>query len=337
MQEMTDLPSDPQFERFGSLQISAAGVDEVSEISVKAIEVLFSRIRWKVHETLGVANMLLTTNPTTNWIRSRFVQDGDGNKVIPREGEYYVPFSVFDNPDIAFRQTYEAALHKISDPATKERLLYGNWDFVESNSMAIYNRFDGARHLVTNLKEQVYDPSKPLVTVWDFNVAPQMSVLTAQLDYDNKRVYVLDEVLGKPEDKENNTPALSRKVKAKLYRDKHIGGVDVTGDPSGLQRSTTSEDGVNNFTVILDTLGSGVLRPKLRLLKKQPPQVTRCDFVNQVFEGYNGWEIRIDMRCRRLTEDLIYQLRNDDGTKSKRKDSVGSVINLTSVSGLAVP
>ncbi len=319
MLEMADLPSDPNFERFGSIEISAAGVDESSEISQKAIEVLFSRIRWKVHETLKVSKMLMTTNPTTNWIRPRFVQDDDGNKVIPREGEYYVPFSVFDNPDIAFRQTYEAALNKISDQATKERLLYGNWDFVEANDMAIYRNFDGSKHLVTNLKEQVYDPSKPIITIWDFNVAPQMSVLTAQLDYDHKRVYVLDEVLGKPEDKENNTPALSRKLRGRLYRDKHIGGVDVTGDPSGLQRATTSEDGVNNFTVILDTLGQGVLRPKLRLLKKQPPQVTRCDFVNQVFEGYNGWELRIDMRCRRLTEDLIYQLRNDDGTKSKRK------------------
>lgn len=37
MQEMADLPSDPQFERFGSLQVSAAGVDEASEISEKAI------------------------------------------------------------------------------------------------------------------------------------------------------------------------------------------------------------------------------------------------------------------------------------------------------------
>ena len=319
MLDLATLPSDPNFERFGSLEATIAAVEEASEVEARAVEVLFSRLRWKTHETFKVPKMLLTTNPTTNWIRPRFVQDDDGNKVIPREGEFYVPFSVFDNPDIAFRQTYEAALHKISDPATKERLLYGNWDFVEANDMAIYNRFDGARHLVTNLKEQVYDPSKPIITIWDFNVAPQMSVLTAQLDYDNKRVYVLDEVLGKPEDKENNTPALSRKLRGRLYRDKHIGGVDVTGDPSGLQRSTTSEDGVNNFTVILDTLGQGVLRPKLRLLKKQPPQVTRCDFVNQVFEGYNGWELRIDMRCRRLTEDLIYQLRNDDGTKSKRK------------------
>lgn len=319
MLEMADLPSDPHFERFGSIEVSAVGVDECSEISQRAIEVLFSRIRWRVHETLGVSKMLMTTNPTTNWIRGRFVQDDDGNKVITREGEYYVPFSVFDNPDIAFRQTYEAALNKISDQATKERLLYGNWDYVEANDMAIYNRFDGSRHLVPNLKEQVYDPSKPLITVWDFNVAPQMSVLTAQIDYDRKRVYILEEILGKPETKENNTPALSRKLRGKLYRDKHVGGVDVTGDPSGLQRSTTNEEGINNYTQILDTLGGGVLRPKLKLLKKQPPQVTRCDFVNQVFDGYNGWEIRIDLRCRRLTEDLIYQLRNDDGTKAKKK------------------
>ena len=78
---MADLPSDPNFERFGSIEISAAGVDEVSEVSQKAIEVLFSRIRWKVHETLKVSKMLLTTNPTTNWVRSRFVQDDNGDKV----------------------------------------------------------------------------------------------------------------------------------------------------------------------------------------------------------------------------------------------------------------
>ena len=319
MLEASEMPSDPQYERFGSNQLTLIGIDECSEISERAAEVLFSRIRWKIHETLGVAKMLMTTNPTTNWIRSRFVQDDEGNKIETRDGEYYVPFTVYDNPDIAFRQTYEAALNKISDQATKERLLYGNWDFVESNAMCIYNKFNGERHLISGLREKVYDPSKPLITVWDFNVAPQMSLIIAQVDYETKRVHILEELLGKPEDKENNTPALARKLKGKLYRDKHIGGVDVTGDPAGLQRSTTNEDGVNNYTVILDTLGSGVLRPKMKLLKKQPPQVTRTDFVNEVFDGYNGWQVLIDMRCRKLTQDLIYQLKNEDGTKSKRK------------------
>lgn len=319
MKEMADIPSDPNFERFGSAEYTIAFVDEVSEISEKAIEILFSRLRWRTHETFKTSRMLMTTNPTTNWVRTRFVQNNEGEKVICREGEAYIPFSVFDNPDVAFRQTYEAALNKIRDQATKERLLYGNWDFVEANEMSIYNKFDGARHLVADLKEQVYDPSKPLVTVWDFNVAPQMSVLSAQINYEKKKLYILEEILGKPENKENNTPALSRKIKNKLYRDKQIGGVDVTGDPAGLQRSTVNEDGVNNYTVILDILGTGVLRPKLKLLKKQPPQVTRCDFVNEVFSGYNGWEVLIDIRCRKLTEDLIYQLKNNDGTKSKAK------------------
>lgn len=319
MLDLADQPSDPNFERFGSMEATIAACDEVSEVSQKAIEVLFSRLRWKTHETFKVSKMLLTTNPTTNWIRGRFVQDAGGDRVTPREGEAYVPFSVFDNPDIAFRQTYEAALNKISDQATKERLLYGNWDFVEANDMAIYNRFDGAVHLVTGLKERVYDPTRPLITVWDFNVAPHMSVLLAQIDYDTRKVYILEEVLGTASAKENNTPALARRMKKKLLLDKQTGGVDVTGDPAGLQRSTASEDGINNFTVITETLGQGVLRPRVKLLKKQPPQITRCEFVNEVLDGYNGWELRIDLRCRKLTEDLIYQTKNEDGTKSKQK------------------
>lgn len=62
---------------------------------------------------------------------------------------------------------------------------------------------------------------------------------------------------------------------------------------------TASEDGINNFTVITETLGQGVLRPRVKLLRKQPPQITRCEFVNEVFDGYNGWELRIDLRCRK--------------------------------------
>jgi len=114
--------------------------------------------------------------------------------------------------------------------------LYGNWDFVEANDMAVYNRSDGARHLVTGLNENIYVPTKPLVSVWNFNVAPQMPVLFVQIGYDNKKVYILEEILDKLEEKENNTPALARKVRMKLYRDKHIGGVDVTG---ALGRSAT--------------------------------------------------------------------------------------------------
>lgn len=44
MLDLADLPSDPNFERFGSMEATIAACDEVSEVSQKAIEVLFSRL-----------------------------------------------------------------------------------------------------------------------------------------------------------------------------------------------------------------------------------------------------------------------------------------------------
>ena len=318
LKELEDLPSDSNFERLGSSEWTIGFVDEVSEISERAIEVLFSRLRWKTHETFKVPRLLMTTNPCITWIRSRFVQDDEGNPVVCREGEAYVPFSVFDNPNVAFRQIYEAALNKITDPAVKARLLYGNWDYVESNDAAAYWNFNGEKHLVDNLREKVYDPLRPLILSFDFNVVPFMSSLAIQVDYENKKFYVLEEILGKPEDKENNTPKLAQKLSRKYLSERHMGGVLITGDPAGLARSTQTEDGVNNYTILLSNMHAS-LRAKKQLLSKQPPQTTRLEFENNLLQGYNGWEILIDMRCRKLVEDLIYQKKNEDGSKNKSK------------------
>ncbi|MDR1090097.1 MAG: phage terminase large subunit [Prevotella sp.] len=319
LKEMVDLPSDPNFERFGSSEYTAAFVDEVSEISERAVEVLFSRLRWRTHETFKTPRMFLSTNPTINWVRSRFVQDDDGNPVICKEGEAYVPFSIFDNPDIAFRQTYEASLNKIRDKATKERLLFGVWDYIDTNEMAAYWEFSGEKHLVSGLREKVYNPLIPIVISWDFNVSPFMSTLAMQFDFGNKKIYILEEILGRPENKENNTPVLAKKISKKYLTEKHVGGLFITGDPSGLARSTQTEDGVNNYTIILGNINSPILRAKTKLLSKQPSQTARLEFINELFKGYDGWEILIDMRCRRFAEDLTYQRKNPDGTKSKAK------------------
>lgn len=319
MQEMVDLPSDPNFERFGSSEFTIAFIDEVSEISERAVEVLFSRLRWRTAETFKTARMMMSTNPCITWVRSRFVQDDEGNPITCREGEAYVPFSVFDNPDVQFVQTYVAALNKITDKATRERLLYGNWDFVDSNIMAAYWNFNGQTHLIEKLSEKVYDPMKPIISGWDFNVAPYMSELEFQFNYDKKEIYIIEENLGKPENKENNTPALAKKIKDKKISHNHIGGIVITGDPAGAARSTQTEDGVNNYTIIEQNMKNGVLRPRIKLLSKQPPIVTRLEFVNAIFSGYDGWKVMIDLRCRKLTEDLIYQTKNADGTKCKKK------------------
>lgn len=319
LKELDTQLIDPNFERLGSTEITAAFVDEVSEISERAIEVLMSRCRWKVAEYMGYPRVLLTTNPCATWVRSRFVQDDDGNPVQLADTDAFVKFSVYDNPCEDFVKIYENNLKNIKDPATRERLLYGNWDFVDSNMMAAYWNFDGSKHLVDNLREKVYNPMRPIISGWDFNVAPYMSEMEFQFDFENKKIYILEENLGKPENKENNTPKLAHKIREKQLARQHLGGMIITGDPAGIARSTQTEEGVNNYTIIKDNLKNSVLNPSIKLLAKQPPQSTRLEFINALFNGYGGWQIQIDMRCRKLTEDLVYQQKNSDGTKVKKK------------------
>lgn len=319
MKEMADLPADLDFTRFGSLEATIVFVDEASEISERAADVMFSRIRLRTSETFKTPKMFLSCNPAACWLRDRFVQDEEGNPVKCRDGEVFIRFSIFDNPDEGFRQIYESSLNKIKDNATRERLLHGNWDFVEANAMTLYKSFSGDKHLVTNLKESVYDPMKPLILGFDFNVFPHMTCEVVQIDWENKNVYFLEELLGKPDKKLNNTPKFAQYIKEHLLNQKHIGGVIITGDPAGLARSTQTEDGVNNFTIIQANLDQTILRPKQNILAKQPPQKNRIDWINELFDGLDGWNIYIDLRCRKLTEDLVYQLRNEDGTKNKQK------------------
>ncbi len=319
LKELETTPTDPNFERLGSTEITAAFVDEVSEISERAIEVLMSRCRWKIAEYMGYPRVLMTTNPCATWVRSRFVQDDDGNPVELADTDAFVRFSVYDNPCKDFVKIYENNLKNIKDNATRERLLYGNWDYIDTNDAAAYWQFDGDKHLVTGLRESVYDPMKPIVLSFDFNVMPYMSCLAFQVDYVHHKFYVIDEILGRPEDKENNTPRLAKKIRDKYLNEQHAGGLFITGDPAGLARSTQTEEGENNYTIIEKVFQEARLRPKRKLLKKQPPQMTRLEFINSIFGGYDDWECLIDMRCRRFTEDLIYQKKNPDGTKSKAK------------------
>lgn len=317
--DLTPSPGDPDFNSLGSLEITGGFIDEVSEVSEKAVEVLASRIRYKIAETFVVGKLFMSTNPCLTWVRSTFVMDDDGNPITLPKGYRYIPFSLFDNPNEQFRAIYYNKLSKLRNKADRDRLLYGNWLFTTSNKMAAYWNFDGDKHLVHNLKEKVYDPMKPLILSFDFNVNPYMSCLPLQVDYENKKVYIYPEYVGYPKDKRNNTPTFTKWIASQLVAEGHVGGVLLTGDPAGLARSTQTEEGVNNFTIASKNMTNAVLKPKVQLLNKQPAMITRLEFANEILNGFQGWQILIDARCHRLTEDFVYQKKNPDGTKEKKK------------------
>ena len=65
-------PSDPDFTALGSLEITDAFIDEAGEVSEKAAAITQSRIRYRLDLSGLPPKMLLTCNPTRNWLYAAF-------------------------------------------------------------------------------------------------------------------------------------------------------------------------------------------------------------------------------------------------------------------------
>lgn len=317
LKELAPSPSDPTYSALGGLEISAAFIDEVDQIEEKAVDVLYSRIRWKIKETLVVPKLLLSCNPNLTWVRTRFVLDENNDEVVCRKSEMYIPFSVYDNPNKEFRDTYVASLDSLPEKE-RQRLLFGNWNFVESNIAACYKSFTDTKHMVNGLFEEKFSTSRPVILSFDFNTYPYMSTLLIQINYTDKEIYFLRELLGYAKDKRNNTPDHTAHISKFLEDNGFESTVIITGDPAGKQKSTLVKEGVNNFTLIEDGLMG--FYTKTKVLSKQPSQSLRVEFINEIMKSeFDGWKVLVDTKCVKFIEDLLFQLQNDDGTKQKKK------------------
>ena len=124
LKELIDKPSDRNFDRLGSLEITGAFVDECNQITEKAWKILKSRIRYKLDENRLIPKILGTCNPAKNWVYSEFYKKAADKKLD--SNKRFIQSLLGDNPHIS--KTYKQNLLDL-DEASKQRLLYGNWDY----------------------------------------------------------------------------------------------------------------------------------------------------------------------------------------------------------------
>lgn len=123
--EIKYLPSDPQFDRLGSYDLTGCFLDECQQINSKAINVLRGRMSvlsgegWKT-----IPKSLYTCNPSKNWIYEDFVRPDKENRLSA--DKVFVKSLATDNPFIPVE--YIENLKK-SDKITVQRLLYGNFEY----------------------------------------------------------------------------------------------------------------------------------------------------------------------------------------------------------------
>ena len=176
--ELLDLSyypqKDPLFERFGSKEYTAGWIEEASQCHPQAFEILKTRVgRWRNADFNIKAKILCTFNPKKNWVDSTFYRpfikgaEADNIKFI-----YALPK---DNPYLP--EDYIKRLYELKNESTKQRLLFGNFDYDDDpNTMIDYDKIisifsnnhiklTGDRYLVADIAR--YGSDRAIITVWD--------------------------------------------------------------------------------------------------------------------------------------------------------------------------
>jgi hypothetical protein len=118
-------PSDPEFEDLGSLELTAAGIDEASEVTKKVKDILSVRVnRWKNKEFGYLGRVCMSCNPHKGWLFSTYYEPWEKGTLKPYQT--FIPMLATDNPWL--EPEYLAALQRLP-MADRERLLEGNWHY----------------------------------------------------------------------------------------------------------------------------------------------------------------------------------------------------------------
>jgi phage terminase large subunit len=167
------LPSDPLYERFGSLEYSDGAIEETGEIDFLAYDVLKTRINRHLNKELGIrATMALTGNPKKNWTYTNFYLPSK-NGTLPGDVKF-IKSLYDDNPHTA--KEYGLQLAGIKDKSTKERLMLGNWEYEDDPAVMIdYEKINdmfsniyadkGHKKIVADIAR--YGSDRAIITVWE--------------------------------------------------------------------------------------------------------------------------------------------------------------------------
>lgn len=298
LKDLFAYPSDPEFDELGSTEFTAAFIDEASQITQKAYNIVMSRIRYKLDEFGLIPKILIATNPTKNFIYMEFYKPATESRL--QKYRKFVPALVVDNPYIS--KHYIDNLKKL-DSNTRERLLFGNWEYDDDPSrlfeydkiLEMFNRY---------IKNEVGD--KKYLTVDVARYGQDRTVIMLWFGFQVLKIMHFKEQSLKQ----------TRIVIEKLMAEHSIPITRVVIDEDGLGGGLVDEIGakgfVNNSKQILKS-DNQFKQTNFSNLKSQC-YFMLADYVNQGKIGISCEDIEVK---RMLVEDLE-QIKKKDPDKDGR-------------------
>lgn len=283
-------------ERFKSLNLHWAEIEEASQIDDASFKQLLGRLRntYRGDDWVDFRYRLFGhTNPQSDkgWIWRRFVEKKSENYrliIAPTTNNIYLPEHFIKSLKDSFDEEY----YKIN--------VLG--EFGDYSSGLVVKGFS-----CENLKHFKYVPNLPIHITCDFNVDP-MCWLLAYIDDEN--VYYFDEIVV-----EKTTTEQCIKEFIRRYPN-HQSDIIINGDASGDNRSTQSE--YTNYAIMRKVLcNSGYERKqvKFHLRNYNPPILNRISAFNAKVRNSRGERhLFVDERRCKWFLYNIYNLSFKEGT-----------------------
>lgn len=154
--ELAYLPSDANYSRFGSLQMTRGWIEEAGEIDRKAFEAISATVgRWKNDIYNLVPKVLQTCNPAKNYLYEYYKAARDGLLDVWKKFIQALPT---DNKKLppGYLQHLERTLSKVE----KLRLLFGQWEYDDDPD--VIPQYENIINLFTN--SFIVDDGKRYIT-----------------------------------------------------------------------------------------------------------------------------------------------------------------------------
>jgi len=250
LMDLFQYPSDPDFISLGSTEFTDVFIDEGTEITQKAFDIVNSRIRWMLSDFDLVPKILVTCNPAPGWIKDTYlVNSVTQEPIILKPYQKFVKALVTDNPDQKFVETYSEQLMKMHSDYDRERLLYGNWDVQRDVSNPFAFQWDQNYHTST---EAIYRRDKRLYISIDFNLNPfAVTFWHHWQDKDGHHLHGIDEA----EIATGSIPAMIQLIKQRYGH--ALFGAILTGDSMGNNRDIGRVDNASHYMEMIKGLGMG--------------------------------------------------------------------------------
>jgi phage terminase large subunit len=184
-----ELPSDPDFHRFGSMQFTRGWIEEAGEVASKAIVNLSASVgRWKNDKYGLKRKLLLTCNPNKGYAyREFFIPHDEGRlpehrkfvKSLPSDNKYLPP-------------EYIEALNRLPK-AERARLMFGDWRYDDDPMKLVeYDKIldmwtnthvpGGDKYMTVDVAR--YGADKTVIMIWDgFRVIAIKAILKSDLTH----------------------------------------------------------------------------------------------------------------------------------------------------------